>query len=187
MNKIIAIGILLLSATVFAQKNSPNISYSMPALEVGFKWNTMDISGATSNKQEIGFQLGGSTVLNLTPSIGLKTGLFYSERPFRSETLGIETKGKLTYVEVPVFFMLKFEEYAGIYLGPSLAIKMGDEVNRGSLSEIKSTIIPITIGAQFKFTPSLGINIFFENTSGDLAKGLSNSRAAGVNLMIAFD
>lgn len=189
MNKIIAVAILVLSSTVFAQKDSPNISYSMPALELGFKWNSADLDNSTSGKQEIGFQVGGSSVFNITPAFGLKTGLFYSERPFKAEFAGpIEIKGKVTYFEVPLFFMFKFEEYAGLYVGPSLAVKLGDEVNNGGkLTDVKGLIIPITMGAQFKFTSALGLNIFFETVPGDLAKGVSNSRAVGANLMIAFD
>ena len=187
MKKFIALVSLLLSSMAFAQQDAPNISYSMPSLELGFKWNTADQTNSTSNKQVIGFQVGGSTVFNFAPSVGLKTGLFYSERPFKSEFLIGEGKGKITYFEVPVFIMFKFEEYAGIYAGPTLAARLGDEYTPGSLKGIKSTIIPITLGAQFKFTSMLGINIFFETLSGELATGVSNSRAVGANLMIAFD
>jgi len=68
MKKIIALvtcslGLVLLSSSAFAA--SPNVSYSMPAVEFGFKWNSADLDGASSNKQDIGFQLGASTVLIL--------------------------------------------------------------------------------------------------------------------------
>jgi len=175
---------LLASAALAA---SPNVSYSMPAVEFGFKWNSADLDGVSSNKQDIGFQLGASTVFNFAPTFGLKTGLFYSERPFKADAAGTEIKGKVTYFEVPAFFMFKFEDYAGVYVGPSLAIKLGDEVSPGTLQDVKGMIVPITFGAQFKFVENFGVNIFFETVPGDLAKGVKNSRAVGANLLFTFD
>lgn len=190
MKKIIAqivafTGLVLLSSIVLAA--SPNISYSMPAVEFGFKWNSADIEGSSSNKQDIGFQLGASTVFNFAPTFGLKTGLFYSERPFKAEASNVEVKGKVTYFEVPAFFMFKFEDYAGVYVGPSVAVKLGDEVSPGSLTDVKGLVVPITVGAQFKFLENFGANVFFETVPGELAKGVKNSRAVGANLLFAFD
>ncbi len=188
MKKIIALCFIVLSSTSFAQSKS-NVSYSMPAIEVGFKWNSMDLTGSESNKQVIGFQLGVSTVFDFAASFGLKTGLFYSERPFDSAmTLMPNAKGKVTYFEVPALFMFKFEDYAGFYVGPTLAIKLGDEISQPyRMVDVKSMIIPITVGAQFKFLPNMGLNVFFETVPGDIAKDLKNSRAVGANLLITFD
>ena len=182
MKKIIALSLFVLSTTAFAQ------SYSMPAIEVGFKWNSADYElSAVSSKQEIGFQLGASTVFNFSPSLGLKTGLFYSESPLTSEATAsgvtTTTKAKITYFEVPAFFMFKIEDYAGIYIGPSLAVRLGDE----KVSNPKSMIVPLTLGAQFKFLPNLGINLFFETVPGAVADGIKNTRAVGANLMFTFD
>lgn len=179
--------LLVLSPSVFAQKTSPDFSYSMPAVEAGFKWNTAKFTGSTSDRQEVGYQVGVSTVLNFSTKFGLRTGMFYSERPFGSEVSGLTRKGKISYFEVPAQFMFKLEDYAGVYVGPSLAIKLGDEVSTGTLAEPKSMIIPLTFGAQFKFLPNLGANVFFETVSGDLANGVSNSRAVGVNLLFTLD
>jgi hypothetical protein len=48
-------------------------------------------------------------------------------------------------------------------------------------------VMPLTIGAQFKFLPNIGANVFFETVSGELARGVENSRAVGVNLLITLD
>ena len=190
MRKSVFFVALLFMSTAFAQ-----MSYSMPALEAGFKWNSMDADSASSNKQSLAFQLGGSMVINFHEQIGLRTGLFYSERTFKNEfTVGSSSStndGKISYAEVPIHFMYKFEDYAGIYIGPSLAMKMSDQCNASSgsctLSNVKSMIVPITFGAQFKFMPNFGLNLFFETVSGEVAQGLKDSRAIGVNALIAFD
>ena len=186
MKKII-LALLTISSAAFAE-----VSYSMPAVEAGFKWNSMDSAVAgSSSKQSLGIELGGSMVFNFAPQFGLRTGLFYSERPFLFDNSGIETKGKLTYAEVPLHFMFKFEDYAGIYVGPSFSMKLGEECMSGGVScgsiDAKSMIMPITFGAEFKFTPNLGLNLFFETVPSDLATGLKNSRAIGVNGIFVFE
>lgn len=188
MKKILALCLLVMSTTVYAQQATSGLSYSMPAVEVGFKWNTAKITNSISDKQEVGYQLGISSVFNFSTSFGLRTGLFYSERPFKSEfSANSSSKGKITYFEVPAQLMFKFEDYAGAYFGPSFAVKLGDEVSSGSLADVKSLIMPITFGAQFKFTPLLGANVFFETVPGDLAADVSNSRAVGVNVLFTLD
>lgn len=182
MRKSVFFMALFCVSAAFAQ-----MSYSMPALEAGFKWNSMDVQGAASNKQSLAFQLGGSMVVNFHQQIGLRTGLFYSERTFKQETLGVSSDGKITYAEVPVHLMYKFEDYAGIYIGPSLAMKLGDQCNNCVLTDIKSMVVPVTFGAQFKFMPNFGLNLFFETVSGEVAQGLKDSRAIGVNALFTFD
>ncbi|AZZ35632.1 hypothetical protein CIK05_02060 [Bdellovibrio sp. qaytius] len=170
------------------------IAYSMPALEVGLKLNTMDATGATSNKQSQAFQGGGSIVFDFGNSgFGLKTGLMYSERTFKNESnLGLTTtEGKITYFDVPLQIMFKFEDYAGIYFGPSFSTKLGDEcktnVGTCSLTKVKSSVVPMTFGAQFKMASNFGLSLFFETISGEVAQGLESSRGVGANLLFVFD
>lgn len=181
MKKLLACLLVLASTKAFAE-----ISYSMPALELGFKWNSMDADGASSNKQTLGWQMGGSVVLNLNEEFGLRTGLFYAERPFKNEFAGSEVTGKITYIDVPAHFMFKLEDYAGVYLGPSLSMKLGDEVSVGSLSGVQSMIVPITFGGSFKIQENFGMNIFFETIPSKIATGITASRGIGVNVFFAL-
>lgn len=168
------------------------IAYSMPALELGFKLNTMDLKGATSNKQTQAFQGGGSIVFDFGNSgFGLKTGLIYSERTFKNETTLTNYEGKITYFDIPLQVMFKFEDYAGIFVGPSFSTKLGDEckatVGSCNLTGIKSSIMPLTFGAQFKMASNFGLSLFFETISGDVADNLGSSRGVGANLLFVFD
>jgi hypothetical protein len=189
MKKLLVLGLVLASTTVFAQsRTSPNVSYSMAGVEGGFKWSSADQTGSDSTKQVIGYTVGGSAVFNIAPSFGIKTGLFYNERPFSSTYPIIgDVKGKITYFDVPVLLMFKFEDYAGIYIGPSLSMKLSDEVNVGKLDSVKGMVVPLTVGAQFKFAPNFGVNIYFESVSGEIATGIKNTRAVGANLLVTFD
>ena len=182
------LGSTLFSTFCFANtEHKSNISYSMPAAEVGFKWGSASLINADSTNQVIGFEVGGSAVFNIGENFGIKTGLFYNERPFQSVIAGTTVTGKLTYFDVPVLLMFKFEDYAGVYVGPAMSLKLSDEASPGKLSNIKGNVVPVIVGAQFKFAPNFGANIYFESVSGEIADGISNSRAVGANLMITFD
>ena len=176
---------------VLANTEYSSLDYSMAGVEVGFNWNTMDYTGSTSNKSVLGFQLGGTAVINFNHMFGLKTGLYYVQKPFENNIPAGKVHGKLSYASVPILFMLKFEDYAGVYLGPSISMLMSDEAASDfgvfSLSDKKAMVIPFTIGGQFKFTPMLAVNVFYEIVNGELAKDLSNSRAFGAGLVITFD
>ncbi len=187
MKILLAVVMLAITSSAFAQKVATGFSYSMPAAELGFKWSSANLKSAVSDKQEVGIQIGVSSVFNFAANLGVKSGLFYSERPFKSEYVGSTAKGKLSYFEVPLHLMFKFEDYAGVYVGPALAVKLGDESSPTGLTEIKSLVLPITFGAQFKFLPNLGANVFFETVPGELANGVSNSKAVGINILISLD
>jgi hypothetical protein len=186
MKTFITLILALVSTGAFAQSSPSHVSYSMPAIELGFKSNSADVAGSQSTRQKNSFQLGASAVIDFSSAFGLKTGLFYSERAFEAVFPGgLVSEGKINYFEIPAQLMFKFEEYAGVYAGPSLAIKLGDDLGGGSTAE--GTLTPLTLGAQFKFLPNVGINLFFETIPGDLATGVSNSRAVGANLLIVLD
>lgn len=187
---------LLTAATVIftmASMAHAEIAYSMPALELGFKLNTIDADGALSNKQSQAFQGGGSIVFDFGDSgFGLKTGLMYSERTFKNEISALNTiEGQITYFDVPLQIMFKFEDYAGIFLGPSFSTKLGDECKQTTgacnLTKVKSSVIPFTFGAQFKVASNFGLSLFFETISGEVAQGLESSRGVGANLLFVFD
>ena len=115
----------------------------------------------------------------------------YSERTFKNENTLVNTEGKITYFDVPLHIMFKFEDYAGIFLGPSFSTKLGDEckasVGTCNLTNVKSSIMPLTFGAQFKMAANFGLSLFFETFSGDVADNLGSSRGVGANLLFVFD
>jgi len=177
-----------LAATLSLSTAFADVSYSMPSLEGGFKWNSMDVDNSTANKQSMGWQFGGSTVINFNEDFGLRTGLFYSERTFKAEIANQEFSGKITYADIPLHFMFKLEDYAGIYIGPSISTKIGHEVSGGApMTGVQSMITPITFGAAFKFQENMGINIFFETIGSKLADGVTASRGIGANFMFTFN
>ena len=194
MNKLFAIVLTVVSFNSIASAQEVwgqggGSSYSMPAIEVGFRSGSAKVENSSSDKQGLGYQLGATAVFNFSEKFGLKTGLMYTERAFKSTVSGQNIEGKITYFDIPLFAMYKLEDFVGIYIGPTIAFQIGDDVKGTTtgFTDIESMIVPITLGAQFKFTPILGLNVFFENVSGDLAQGIDKFRAVGATLMIALD
>lgn len=189
MRHLVSLALLFSTVTAFANtEGKPNFSYSMAGLEVGFKWSSADVTGSTSNKQVIGYQIGGTATFDLAPGFAIKSGLLYNQRPFESEFGAVKTTGKVTYFDVPLLAMFKFEDYAGVYLGTALSTKLSDETSAaGGLQKVKGMVTPLIVGGQFKFAPNMGVNIYFESVSGEIATGVENARAVGANLLVTFD
>ncbi|MBL7670451.1 MAG: outer membrane beta-barrel protein [Bdellovibrionaceae bacterium] len=165
----------------------------------GFRSQSGDLDPATTttntSKAAIGYQLGITTSFQMSGPLNLRTGLMYVERPLKVSSIasGDEADYKLTYFDVPVLLSYKFEDYAAVYAGVSLSVNLSSSASgKGSLSaakvtDAKSMIVPITLGAAFRFAPQIGADVFFETVPGELALGLKSYRAVGVNLLYFFD
>ncbi len=189
MKFIASLVLILTTSMAFANtEGKSNVSFSMAGLEGGFRWSSADAKNSTSNKQTLGFQIGGSGVFDIATNFAIKSGLFYTERAFKNSFgSATEVTGKITYFDIPVLLMFKFEDYAGVYLGPALSFKMSDEISQDSLQNVKGSVVPFLVGGQFKFAPNMGVNIYFESVSGAIADNLENSRSVGANLLLTFD
>lgn len=161
----------------------------MFGLEFGFKWSSAEVENADSTKQTLAYQLGGTAVFAVNKPFALKTGLFYSNRPAKYEVNSVEGEANFTYFDIPAQFMYLFEDYAGVYVGPSLSLNLSKECKPSgcSLRKVQSMVVPITVGALFKFAPGMGANIFFETIGGNLAEGVSSHRSVGANFFLSFD
>jgi hypothetical protein len=157
-------------------------------LEVGIRQQSGDSdTTGVSTDSENGIQFGGFAHFQIVDKLHLRTGMLYTERPLMTKLAGVENKVKMTYLDVPVALMYKFEEGAGVYAGVSLAMKLDASSDLGDPTDVKSPLIPIIFGAFFKFHPNFGVNIYYEMANGAVADGLENYRAVGANLMVTFD
>lgn len=155
-------------------------------LEVGIRQQSGDVDNATTDSQ-MGMQFGASAHFPLSGPLHLRTGMLYTQRPLVVKNAGVDNKVSMNYLDIPVALMYKFEEYAGVYAGVSLAMNLDKKADVGSVNNVKSPLMPFILGATFKFDENLGVGIYYENASGEAADGLKNYRAVGANLMITFD
>ncbi len=153
-------------------------------LEAGIRQQSGDAdSSAVDVKSEMGFQFGGVAHFELSGPLHLRTGMLYTQRAVKADT----NKITMTYLDIPVALMYKFEDSAGVFAGVSLGMHLDSKADVGTVQDEKSPLIPIIFGASFKFAPQLGATIYYEMASGEVAKGLKDYRAVGANLLITFD
>lgn len=192
----------ILAAPIMSLIVLPNIAMAAPSasadygLEVGLHSQSGDAEGSTTTTaSQTTIQFGGVVHFPINAQLSLRTGMLYTQRPLVVKSSGVDNKVSLTYLDVPVALMLKFEDYAGVFAGLSLGMNLDkscDAINC-TLSDVKTPIIPMTFGASFKFAPNLGATLYFESYGDTVAKSvtdnytLKNYRAVGANLMITFN
>lgn len=178
----------LISAITLLSLQAWSANYTDAAIEVGFRQQNATVEGAgVDEKSKNGFQVGVSGAFPISGQFSFRTGLMYAEKPFKYEAGGVSEDVKFTYFQVPVTAMYKFEEYAGVYAGINAEMNLSDDCGSASCDDVQSLTTPIVLGAAFKFAPQFGANVFFESGSSEVADGIKDLRAVGVNLMITFD
>lgn len=180
------IGILLVSSSAYA------LNYG---LELGFRQQSAASPTGSSAVSQNGIQGGVTGAFDLSSPLSLRLGFLYTQRPqiFKNDTTNSETKVSMNYFDIPVALMYQIEEYAGVYGGVVAGLNLDSSCDTSGCkaNEVKSLLMPIQIGANFKFAPQMGATVYYETSSGDAAKlngtGIGGYKAVGVNLMITFD
>lgn len=180
------LAMLSMSALSVSSVAMADIDYG---LEVGVRSQSGDASDTTlTTNSQMGLQFGATAHFPLSGPLHLRTGMLYTQRPLVVKYGTTEDKISMNYLDIPLALMYKFEEYAGVYAGVSLAMNLDKSSSAGNtITDIKSPLVPLLIGASFKIAPDFGVALYYENASGDVAKGLKDYRAVGANLMITLD
>jgi hypothetical protein len=158
-------------------------------LEVGVRQQSGDVSGGTAQSQ-MGMQFGATAHFPIQGKIFFRTGMLYTQRPLVIDGTP-DVKTNMSYLDVPLALMFKFEDYAGVFGGVSLALNLDKSSDSGTMTAAASSIMPIVFGLNFKFAPNLGATLYYENANGEAGKWSTNSlkdyRSVGANLMFTFD
>lgn len=159
-------------------------------LEVGTRQQSGDAEGGQSTKSQMTMQFGATAHFPLSSALYLRTGMLFTPRALVVEDNpdpGVDNKVTINYLDIPLALMFKFEDSAGVFAGISLGLNLDKSSDHGTVTDVKSPLIPFLLGASFKFMPNLGLALYYESASGEVAKGLKDYRAVGANLMITFD
>ncbi len=164
------------------------VDYADAAFEIGFRQQngTVESAGVDENAK-IGYQVGVSGSMPIADSLSFRSGLFYVEKAIETESGATKTDLKFTYFQIPATLMFKFMENVGVYGGVNVDFNLSDDCGSSDCDDVQSLTTPIVIGAALKFAPQMGANVFFESGSGEVAEGIKDFKAVGVNLMITFD
>ncbi len=168
--------------------------YSMAigfGVEGGFRQQSGDVPTGLSSSSQVGYTLGAVGYLDISEKLAVRSGVMYTQRPLKieSDLTKDSTNVNLTYFDVPVALMLKFEEWMGVYAGVALSVnldKSSSNTNVVKLQDVKSMVVPFQFGVTFKFMPEMGLNLYFEQF-GDVADGLKSYRSVGANLLFTMD
>ncbi len=189
MKHIFPILFVLFSISEFA---SAQLGAPMLALEGGFRQQNGDVDNAKGISPQTAYQFGGTASFALNGPLYFRTGLFYTQRPLLATSKATDSalEFRMNYFDVPATLLYKINDFAGIYGGVIIATNLEKTWKAGGLStdaqDVKSPILPLVIGAQIKFLPDIGANLYYEMTN-EVAKELSQYKAVGVNLMFTFE
>lgn len=187
---------LMILGLVLGLTSSVALANADYGLEVGVRSQSGDADGAgSSTTSQTAMQFGGVAHFQFSGSWYIRTGMLYTQRPLaiKSGSGGADNKVTMTYLDVPIALMCKFEDYAGIFGGVSLGMNLDKSCNTPNctVTDVKTPITSFVFGASFKFAPLLGATIYFESYGDVLAKSapdsLKNYRAVGANLLISFN
>lgn len=161
-------------------------------LEFGFRSQSADIDSRATNNAKTNYQLGGIGHFELSGPWKVRSGLMYTQRSMEFSTAGATTDFVVSYFDVPVQALYKFEDYGGVFFGPVLALNLEKKctISGGvdcTVEGVKSPLVPIQLGGTFKFMPQLGATLFYEMVTGEVVEHVDNARAVGVNLLFTFD
>ena len=177
------------------------LSFSAQAADFGIEAGVRSQSGDTpassglTTVSRTNFELGGVGQFPLSGAFQIRSGLKYSQRSLDLKVVSSSSTGSLTltYFDIPVQGLYKFEDYGAVFAGPVVSFILDKKCDLGNgatcdLSKAKSLLIPLQIGATFKFMPQMGATIFYETIPGDVVTDIyTNSRAIGANFLFTFD
>ena len=175
MNKFITV----LSIALFSMTAS---AFDM-GLGVGYRTNDASAVSGADPDGEGTLQFGGILWADINEQLVFRSGFMYSQLKYE----GVGSEVELTYVMIPVTLMLKLEDYGGVFGGVNLGLKASDDCSPVDCTEVKSTVVPLTIGGYFKVAPQVAVEVFYEMLSGEFVSGLEDNTSVGANLLFTFD
>lgn len=150
-----------------------------------------DVGSATVTSQ-VGLQAGILAYLPVSSWV-LRTGALYTQR---SINLGPVQEGdvevRYSYFDIPLTPVIRLSDYAGFFGGPLIAFNQSRDVSCSKVSncsafDVRSIIVPLQLGFQFRFLDQVGAEIFYEYVPGELSTNVSNMRTFGGNLTFYFE
>ena len=163
---LIAILLLMLSATIFAQgitakgfKGGLNI--------VKFTGSDADFDGEADPKFAMGFAVGGFLTYSINNQISIRPEILYSVKGSKYEEDGMTLNYTMNYIDIPVLGVFSVQEnisiFAGPYFGMFLGGKMKMEYDGDSDEEdIKKEDMANDFGLVFGGSYGLGNNLSIE-------------------------
>lgn len=160
-------------------------------LEAGFRQQSGDVPAGLTSSSQVGYTLGAVGYMDISERIAFRSGIMYTQRPLKitNDLTAASATVNLTYFDIPVGLMIKFEDWMGAYAGVALSMNLDKNSNNSNvvkLQDVKTMVVPFQLGVTFKFLPEVGMNLYFEQF-GDVADGLKSYRSVGANFLFTME
>lgn len=135
------------------------------------------------------FQAGLIAKFDVSDAVLIRSGFVYIQRNYLATVAASDVTLKYNYFEIPIGVLYKFNDFGGAFAGVALSLNQSKSSSVSGMEPtgVKSMIMPIQIGASFKFAPQMGAELYFETNGGDIDDNLQNNKAIVANLMITFE
>ena len=162
----------------------------------GLRSNQADTeAGPTAEvTSQIGLQLGALAYIPINSLWGVRGGVLYTQRhvdigPTFPEG---DVEVRYSYFDIPVTPMVRLGDYAGVFAGPVISFNVSNEINCSRSQNcvplnMKSLILPLQLGIQFRILYQLGAEFYFEYVPGELSTNVSDMRTVGGNIIFYFE
>lgn len=151
-----------------------------------------DIAGAKMNSKT-GFHFGVLALVPIVSNFEMRSGFIYNQRYAEIQnTAAGNVSLDFSYFDVPLTPMFRLSEAAGIFAGPVVAFNQSKEVtctNRANCAalDVKSVVLPLQLGVNFKFMSQAGGELYAEYVAGDLSTNVSDMKTVGANFIFYFE
>lgn len=182
MIKMILALVVSFSSAAFAQES---------AVVLGMQTTGVSVSNDDSASSVAGFQAGWMGFFPLASESHFRAGVLYAQRKFEgTTTLGVmssvDYETELQTLEVPIAYLMRFNEAAGVFGGVHLGVNLSDRctVTRGTATcdlETKSLFYGVMVGGSFQFHPNYFFDLSYIHGLSDLAKDVKLDNSITVN------
>ncbi len=178
---------LAVSFQVFGAEGTPGTTTTNVAgmdmqwgATAGINMTTLKMTGVNWDST-MGYTAGAQTIFSLadvTPGLGLRTGLSYLQMNGEGKNTGITVKSETTYAEIPVTALYAFDDMWSMFGGLNLDLKLADKCTAGGADctgvSYESLVYTFAIGPRVAFgqhTIEAGYEVGLKEVAKDDATG----------------
>jgi Outer membrane protein beta-barrel domain len=186
-------GLLLLAATALTGNLSAQQQHVNIGIKGGLNMYNIHSNNNSNYDTKAGFHLGLLGHIHLSKQVALQPELTYSLQGAQYTTLGIDTRVRLGYINVPVLLQYMFDNGFRLQAGPQLGFLVNAKSKTGSSEvnikdDIKKVDFAFGLGIGYVYPPSgIGVDARYNIGLSDISKSdASKSTNMGFQLGVFY-
>lgn len=160
-------------------------------MKAGMNINTVKYREADPNTSGIGFNAGVLAEITVNKNFFIRPELLYSVKGYRSPLVGANgtATSRLNYINLPVLAGFPISRQLALLIGPEFGYMVKATYKYGSTTSNATDLYQrfdwgLDLGATYKFTPALGVEVRYNYGFRGLIKGITtdeNGNPTGSN------